>query len=64
MDLVLLQPLYDLLTYQNFCFNPYFNGSSTSTLFEEEAHYIMSTCFNPYFNGSSTSTVVAPSVYI
>ena len=37
-------------------FNPYFNGSSTSTdafldNFENE-----STGFNPYFNGSSTST--------
>ena len=40
-------------------FNPYFNGSSTSTdafldNFENE-----STGFNPYFNGSSTSTLVS-----
>ena len=38
------------------CFNPYFNGSSTSTELEEYEKMNERDCFNPYFNGSSTST--------
>ena len=39
-------------------FNPYFNGSSTSTIELQKAMAGDETGFNPYFNGSSTSTVV------
>ena len=38
------------------CFNPYFNGSSTSTNRIEVELLMQEICFNPYFNGSSTST--------
>ena len=41
---------------QEICFNPYFNGSSTSTGLSVSLAEIPSSCFNPYFNGSSTST--------
>ena len=58
MDLVLLL----VIEIGNFndliCFNPYFNGSSTSTT---STNYMCNNKylrFNPYFNGSSTSTVV------
>ena len=38
-------------------FNPYFNGSSTSTRVPFGYTLIDNDrCFNPYFNGSSTST--------
>ena len=41
---------------QEICFNPYFNGSSTSTILEMKYIEKYDSCFNPYFNGSSTST--------
>ena len=58
MDLVLLHVLHNKTLCYYPCFNPYFNGSSTST--REIADYARTTigCFNPYFNGSSTSTLL------
>ena len=56
MDLVLLQAFKSQRELEEFCFNPYFNGSSTSTVLENGTSFLCNDCFNPYFNGSSTST--------
>ena len=56
MDLVLLLINTDYPELFEKCFNPYFNGSSTSTLDKSTAEMSFLQCFNPYFNGSSTST--------
>ena len=57
MDLVLLHTYQqEILQNLTMCFNPYFNGSSTSTIYTEGATTIEQLSFNPYFNGSSTST--------
>ena len=57
MDLVLLRfILYQVHPMNRTCFNPYFNGSSTSTnIPPSSGNGIVR--FNPYFNGSSTSTL-------
>ena len=58
MDLVLLLPFGYTLIDNDRCFNPYFNGSSTSTIPLPKAIKLIVSCFNPYFNGSSTSTII------
>ena len=57
MDLVLLQG-YDMIRteFLSNSFNPYFNGSSTSTISLTTIVWGYNLRFNPYFNGSSTST--------
>ena len=57
MDLVLLLSKLLALASASASFNPYFNGSSTSTVVESGVLSPKTTRFNPYFNGSSTSTV-------
>ena len=57
MDLVLLLINTDYPELFEKCFNPYFNGSSTSTFIFRLIKISLSQCFNPYFNGSSTSTL-------
>ena len=56
MDLVLLLILFVQHLQHKYSFNPYFNGSSTSTTSASCCCLEVSACFNPYFNGSSTST--------
>ena len=46
--------------YITYSFNPYFNGSSTSTNEENILCQLDTISFNPYFNGSSTSTYKKP----
>ena len=57
MDLVLLLSKLLALASASASFNPYFNGSSTSTVVESGVLSPKTTRFNPYFNGSSTSTM-------
>ena len=57
MDLILLQKMGDNISPFGLGFNPYFNGSNTSTLYCHNYHNHNLSCFNPYFNGSNTSTV-------
>ena len=59
MDLVLLLINTDYPELFEKCFNPYFNGSSTSTLEKLSLTWDKVEGFNPYFNGSSTSTTPA-----
>ena len=58
MDLVLLlcTCIYAIILPPT-CFNPYFNGSSTSTNVLDKLEDVYDCSFNPYFNGSSTSTL-------
>ena len=42
--------------YDKTCFNPYFYGTSTSTLYILQLLLYYSLGFNPYFYGTSTST--------
>jgi len=61
---VLLQPIVAPLHLQEqFCFNPYFTGCSTSTdSFLSKWAYDFN-CFNPYFTGCSTSTFLILYLY-
>ena len=57
MDLVLLRSIGVPKAFDELGFNPYFNGSSTSTPQLLKFIFKSIKSFNPYFNGSSTSTL-------
>ena len=56
MDLILLPDEELRNRFRKVGFNPYFNGSNTSTILRNYSFLFLLQCFNPYFNGSNTST--------
>jgi len=58
MEHLLQQPLASDSNSLDGCFNPYFYGTSTSTLKEDDSVVNIADCFNPYFYGTSTSTLI------
>ena len=57
MDLILLPDEELRNRFRKVGFNPYFNGSNTSTILRNYSFLFLLQCFNPYFNGSNTSTL-------